>query len=221
MLPPIILCIFLFFSVLANAQDNPHVQVYEEDIKKAQEMATHNLERYRSDVEALLSGRFDKKTGHIQRHPLISDSPAPSHTSTRLFVFVTLSMPDAALHSWIEQTSRAGGVVVIRGFYKNTLSATLKRINEITDNNALDMSGISINPMAFQRLKITHAPTIVLLEDALQPCKKQGCVDAIVPAHDRISGNTTLESALIRLSAEGEVARDKANYHLSILRGGE
>ena len=128
-------------------------------------------------------------------------------------------MPDAALKGWIDETGRAGGVAVIRGFYDNRLSATLARIETVMPAGRQDRFGVAIDPTAFRRFDISAVPAVIVTDAPLPPCQQSGCVGAPLPEHDRISGNITLEGALERLARKGDVAPHVAKGHLERLRG--
>ena len=143
---------------------------------------------------------------------------ARQNTST-LMVFLTLSMPDGALAGWLDQTARAGGVAVIRGFHGDRLSTTLKRLTALQElaPATKTQGGVSIDPTAFARFAVEVAPTVIVSAAPLPPCATQGCAGDPAPAHDRIAGNVTLDYALRRLAAEGDAAPATARRHLTRL----
>ena len=191
--------------------------------REAFEAATENLKAYEA-----LAGEIHQNTQNFYNlvphlPPRIAGelqntaSPSAEARMSRLLVFLTLDMPDQSLKTWLTDIERAGGVAVIRGFYGNRFSTTLKRLNELGEDGAL--AGVQINSTAFKQFGIKVAPVVVVMASALPPCRSRGCADDAPPRHDRITGNITLESALEAISREGEEANAIADHHLARLNG--
>ena len=193
--------------------------------------ATRNIERYRAEIEALVRGApsFTDSRNRLALprsfpgDPLAGMAPpageaARQNTST-LMVFLTLSMPDGALAGWLDQTARAGGVAVIRGFHGDRLSTTLKRLTALQELAPATKThgGVSIDPTAFARFGVEVAPTVIVSAAPLPPCATKGCAGDPAPAHDRIAGNITLDYALRLLAADGDQASGVARHHLTRL----
>ena len=193
--------------------------------REALEIATRNLEKYRGLAEEIHGDvqNFDSLTGQLppeiarELEGFGGRQPSLQERETRLLVFVTLDMPDASLKAIFADVKRAGGVALVRGFYKNKLSATVARLQELGDGK--ESASVQINSTAFKQFDVQIAPVVIVMAGPLLPCRNQGCVGDPIPGHDRIAGNLTLESALELISDEGEEARDIAEKHLGVLRG--
>ena len=210
-----------------------------QEIGRTGAAATRNLERYRADIEALIHGTpsfADRQRRLAAPHSLPGDPLAdmelpashpgemlPGRGGGTLLVFLTLSMPDEALAGWIDETARAGGVVVIRGFYGDRLSATLKRLAALQDQAPAMKrhGGISVDPTAFSRFDVDVAPVVIVSSAPLPPCETNGCAGDPAPPHDRIAGNITLEHALGLLAHSGDAAPQTARRHLALLTTNE
>lgn len=132
-----------------------------------------------------------------------------------LFVtFISLSMPDAALTSIIRDTKKAGGVVMVRGFYGGSYGAFANRVRELFEEG--DEVGISIDPRYFQAVGVYTVPTyaVVMGEPVCD-----GFVCERVPA-DTLSGNISVAAALQLLSDRGELAPLQAKAALVRLERG-
>ena len=209
-----------------------------EEAGKVIEDSNRNLERYRADIEALIRGTpgfADRQRrlavpNTLPGNPLAGMEPPasrpgevlPGQHGTTLMVFLTLSMPDDALVGWIEQTARAGGVAVIRGFYGDKMSTTLKRLAALQEQAPAikGRGGVSVDPTAFSRFDVDVAPVVIVSSAPLPPCHTNGCAGDPAPPHDRIAGNITLEHALTLLARGGDAAPGTARRHLARLEKG-
>ena len=152
---------------------------------------------------------------HQQIPELTLDTAKGQRGDSHIIVFLTLAMPDIALKQWLIQAQRAGVTTAIRGFYKNNLKDTIRRLQDLPSEL---QGGVSIDPMAFRRLGITHAPVVVALSSALPPCETRSCESDGAPAHDRVSGNIGLEAALEILENEGRTIIGQGRAREALVR---
>ncbi len=109
-------------------------------------------------------------------------------------VFASLSMPEASLKALIADTSRAGGVVVFRGFPQNNVKAFgegLKKVVESEDQQP----HLAIDPRLFRAFRVQAVPTFVVASRDYELCEGFDC-SSVAPEHDRMVGNVTVEYAL-------------------------
>ncbi len=124
----------------------------------------------------------------------------------QLIVFASLSMPPKALRALIEDTARAGGVVVFRGFPDNSMRAFTERIGKIVVRQD-DFANIGIDPRLFRAFDVAAVPTYVAVSSDFDLCAGFACRTQ-VPPHDRMVGNVSLEYALTSFAdANGPGAR--------------
>lgn len=155
----------------------------------------------RVDANALASA-----AGDIARASRDEGSAKP------LFVtFVSLSMPDAALTSIIRDTKKAGGVVVVRGFYGGSYGAFANRVRELFEEG--DDVGISVDPRLFQALGVETVPTYAVIMD--EPVCDGFVCDPI--RGDTLSGNISVAAALQLISDHGSLAPMQAKAALKRL----
>ena len=111
-----------------------------------------------------------------------------------LFIaFASLSMPEEALSRMIADTTRAGGVVVFRGFSAGDPRGFIAGIQKVVDQQGA--SNMAIDPRLFRAFNVDRVPTYVALSRDFEPCDQLDCVSQ-APPHDRIGGNVTAEYAL-------------------------
>ena len=137
-------------------------------------------------------------TGDIDFDALVAgaaaNADAPDGSGPLFIVFASLSMPREALSRLIVDTTRAGGVVVFRGFPGNDAKAFVKGMQSVL-RGPEQQAQIAIDPRLFRAFKVSAAPTFVAVSTDFELCSGLNCTSA-VPAHDRMIGNVTLEYAL-------------------------
>jgi len=120
-----------------------------------------------------------------------------------LLIFISFGMPEQSLKLWAIDASRAGGKLLLRGFFENSLQKTAdKTLAVFGEEPNVD---VAINPERFQQFKIEVVPAVVLL----QPKQSLEDRDAI-PDFDVVYGDTTLRAALERISQSGSLEGRKA-----------
>ena len=107
--------------------------------------------------------------------------------------FASLSMPEEALSKMIEDTTKAGGVVVFRGFSAGNPQGFIQGIRKVVDQAGA--SNVAIDPRLFRSFGVDRVPTYVALSSDFEPCDQLDCVTA-PPPHDRIAGNVSVSYVL-------------------------
>lgn len=111
-----------------------------------------------------------------------------------LFIaFASLSMPEQALSRMIADTTRAGGVVVFRGFSAGSPAAFIAGIQKVVEQQGA--SNVAIDPRLFRAFNVDRVPTYIAVSRDFEPCDQLDCVSQ-TPPYDRIAGNITAEYAL-------------------------
>lgn len=111
-----------------------------------------------------------------------------------LFIaFASLSMPEEALSKMIEDTTKAGGVVVFRGFSAGNPQGFIQGIRKVVDQAGA--SNVAIDPRLFRSFGVDRVPTYVALSSDFEPCDQLDCVTP-PPPHDRIAGNVSVSYVL-------------------------
>lgn len=115
-------------------------------------------------------------------------------TAPQFMVFVSTSMPEAALKQIIADTSAAGGVVVFRGFPGNSGKAFIAAISKVVTKDQ-QFASIGIDPRLFRSFDVETVPTMVVSSSDFTPCDGLKC-RTTPPPFDRIVGNVTVRYAL-------------------------
>lgn len=101
------------------------------------------------DIEAL--ARQHAPTPH-QNPDAMRDPPA-------LRIFVTLAMPEVSLRLLVDQAQRAGATLLLRGLKDRSMKQTLASVQALIGTSKVAWQ---IDPEAYTRYGIRHAPTFVL-----------------------------------------------------------
>ena len=135
-----------------------------------------------------------------------------------LFIaFASLSMPEEALSKMIEDTTKAGGVVVFRGFAAGEPQSFIQGIRNVVDQAGA--SNVAIDPRLFRSFEVDRVPTYVAAASNFEPCDQLDCVTA-PPPHDRIAGNISVEYVLKTFRDANGPGAPVARTALQNLRGG-
>lgn len=123
----------------------------------------------------------------------------------RVYVFVTLDMPKQTLKKLAQDMRRVDGALVLRGFYEGSYKKTYQKIAEL----GLTDGHFQINPEAFHKYKIQHAPTFVLVKalGVNESLDMDGC--ALPENYIKISGDVSVSYALEKMLNEVKGIEDK------------
>jgi len=136
--------------------------------------------------------------------------------SDELVVFVSLSMPPAALNRIGEQAKKAGAIVVFRGLKyglrKGAWADSMNALKPIADTGA----DVQINPELFERFNVQAVPTLVVSTSAPQGCQGNQCEGGSVALVGDVSIDYALQTLAPRKDAIGRIARERG----ARIRGG-
>lgn len=119
--------------------------------------------------------------------------PAPATATSAVRIFITLAMPRASLQLLIDQAARSGAVLVLRGLKADSMRQTLTAVADLIGEHRVAWV---IDPEAFTRYRIEHAPTFVLDIDPRASRSTCGTECRIPPGFVSVSGDVSLGHAL-------------------------
>lgn len=146
----------------------------------------------------------------------VGNLDAPRGQAPQFIAFASLSMPEESLKRMIVDVSRAGGVVVFRGFPDNSMKAFQTAIARLVKNEA-DYASIGVDPRLFRAFDVQAVPTYVAVSSDFDLCDGFRC-KTIVPPNDRLTGNVTVEYALASFADGGGAGAKVAAVALGNLR---
>lgn len=120
----------------------------------------------------------------------------------QILVFASSSMPTASLQQWFAQAQLMGAVIVLRGFFHQSLQETRTWLKLFLSQQKDQPFGIEINPVAFEAYGIKQVPAVLVTEKVVQCVSNDDCQ---IPAFDVIYGNMALAQALKIISEKGEL----------------
>ena len=134
-----------------------------------------------------------------------------------LLVFVSFSMPAAALSHLVDQAARTGATLVIRGFTNGSLQQTVARTQRLIGQRKV---GFQIDPQAFDRFAVSAVPTFVLLRAGAmpEPCAAGTCFPTA--SYVSVAGDVSLDYALEFFKRSAPSFNQEAGAFLSKIRGG-
>lgn len=156
------------------------------------------------DFDALI-----KETNDIQKQALAQ--------RPRLIVFVSLSMPEAALKSLLTDTQKAGGIAVLRGLPHSDGEAGKPKLLRLFGNKN-EAAALGIDPRLFRAFAIQSVPSFVIASGDIVLCDGLDCTST-PPPHDRLSGNISLAAALEVFANGDGPGAELAHLHLKKLEG--
>lgn len=148
----------------------------------------------------------------------VGNLDAPRGQAPQFIAFASLSMPEDSLKRMIADVSRAGGVVVFRGFPDNSMKAFTSAIARLVEDEA-DYASIGIDPRLFRAFEVRAVPTYVAVSSDFDLCEGFRCKTS-VPPNDRLTGNVTAEYALSSFADGGGPGARVAAVALGNLRKG-
>ena len=113
-----------------------------------------------------------------------------------LMIFVTLAMPDASLRLLATQAARSGATLLVRGLKDDSMQHTLSAVKKVIGDERVSWH---IDPPAFTRYRIEHAPTFVLVASHATPFASDGSCTSGCARPDSflsVSGDVSLDYAL-------------------------
>ena len=133
----------------------------------------------------------------------------------RFIAFASTSMPPAALRTMIDQVTRAGGVVVLRGLPQNSAKALTAALSKVARPGE-PLTSVGIDPRLFRAFGIEAVPTYVVAGSDFDLCDGFDCTTQ-VPPHDRMTGNVSAAHALETFARGGGPGALLAAQHLARL----
>ena len=128
----------------------------------------------------------------------------------QIFVFVSLSMSDQEMAQILRDAKVFNAQVIVRGFHKGNLKATVDRIRDL--NGIVKGSGVGIDPLRFKMFGIERVPAYVMTTEASTKCIKMPCEP---PKHAFALGSVTLEFVLQNFStSRNEEVKNQAKQFL-------
>lgn len=136
----------------------------------------------------------------------VAGEDKPGYGDARVLVFASFAMPGSSLRQVLLDADRLHAAVVFRGFLDNSVFKTGDALRAALGEGEAP-KGFAIDPTLFSRFHVSAVPVYVVLNAPLASCETADCLQDPLPAHDRLSGNIPLETALTLVAAgQGDAA---------------
>ena len=123
-----------------------------------------------------------------------------AHPPPSVLVFVSFSVPQARLASYVSQVRELDGALVLRGFHEGSLSKTTAKAQESTPK--ADVAWM-IHPDLFRQFHIDKVPTILIADnEGMQPTGEE----ATTTHYAKVEGDVSVEFALRLIKERGNHA---------------
>lgn len=116
-----------------------------------------------------------------------------ARTAPMFIAFASLSMPPESLQRLIADVSKAGGMVVFRGFSPDGGRGFMAALSKAVPQG--EAVHISIDPRLFSAYHVEAVPTYIAASSSFTLCSAPDCWND-PPAFDRLAGNVTTRFAL-------------------------
>lgn len=203
---------------------------FRDDAQALFDYATKNSETHREEAESVVQDGYASiedldvsaiagGDGPFDFDEMVAGAKAgiASPKGAPLFIaFASLSMPEEALSQMIVDTTKAGGVVVFRGFAADNPQDFITGIRNVVDQAGA--SNVAIDPRLFRSFGVDRVPTYVALSRDFEPCDQLDCVTA-PPPHDRIAGNVSVAYVLETFADANGPGAPVSSLALSNIRG--
>ena len=149
----------------------------------------------------------------------LSSQAFVSSGAPHLRVFITLEMPRPSLERLVDQASRTGATLVLRGLKAQSLRETLAAVRPLIEAHSVAWI---IDPEAFVRYQVTVAPTFVLtLDDTSKQADQRQCGSACATPTTFVSvvGDVSLDYALDAIARQRPTTVPTVTALLNRLRG--
>lgn len=157
------------------------------------------------DFDAMIAGADQAASG-------------PKGERPKFIAFASLSMSSASLKAMFRDVTRAGGVVVFRGFKNGSVKDFMAGLAPTLEKGQ-KLDGVGIDPRLFRAFGVTQVPTYVVVSGDFDPCDGFHCT-TMLPSYDRLSGNVTADYVLTTVANGRGPGSAAAKVYLGRLRRG-
>ena len=197
-------------SFIADAKLNEAKQLraYTQFVIEEKQRANSISAPYLEEASLLTHAKSDQIESAIQKSN-IDKKDYPS-----VIIFVSFSMSDESISSYLHDARKIHASVVIRGLINNSFKDTFLKMTNIVKQAG--GGGVELNPPLFKKFSITRVPAVVLLpNDSSRVTGKSSFAES---DFDVIYGDIPLYDALKTIRDHGAVSQKKADELMSLLK---
>ena len=192
----VIISVLIFFTtkpVFANG----YPEISNQDREWVMNLATKSLNSVMEGIkEKYLEYRRSIDTARKQDETEVYKLPDEKAT---LRVFVSSSMSEELLKSYVKAAGRYNAILVFKGLPKGSWQELSRIVALMNDNN--DEIQIQLDDEAFNRFAVKSVPTFVLSK-----ADRQFWQEGVEEVFDRVVGNIGISGALKLMAEKGDLA---------------
>ena len=212
----VLFVIILLFSGVLSAGDNAWLQSIEDEANLRAKAYSDDIRQISatllaSDISVERS-QFNTSIDEIkQKH----EEPIAIHLKkvSQVLVFLSFSMPEKSLHSWLLQCKQSGATPVIRGLIHNSFRETMVAIQTLSKKTGV---GLQLDPILFKTFDVQIVPAIVHIKD-MPPCPAN--MNCKPVDYDSLYGDVSLDYALEKMRSDDEADNQTINGMIHRLNG--
>jgi conjugal transfer pilus assembly protein TrbC len=156
---------------------------------------------YQKDIERIISS-------------LKQDESVKTHLKkvSNVLVFLSFSMPEQSLETWLLQCKQSGATPVIRGLIDNSFKKTVQALQNLSKKTGL---GVQVDPILFKTFAIEQVPAVAYVAEIPDCPLNMNCLPA---RYSKIYGDISLDYALEKMQTDEN--KQELDKPIKRLRGG-
>lgn len=213
----IALCII---STFARANDDTQSFIAETKLNEAKQLQNYTqfaVEAKQHEGSVTSPYLAEAKLAQTKSDQILNDNK-PSDNDIKKYpsviIFVSFSMSDESIASYLRDAKKIHASVVIRGLINNSFKDTFLKMASIV--KLAGGGGVELNPPVFKKFSISRVPAVVVLPSDINVGAGNTPFDKT--DFDVVYGDISLYDALKTVRDHGVVSQKKADELLSLLK---
>ncbi|HGD2626298.1 TPA: type-F conjugative transfer system pilin assembly protein TrbC [Legionella pneumophila] len=174
-----------------------------DDVSQIERQALIQAQKYEKEIQYMSkeltksqqSQKLTQYTTELKQHINRAENIS-THLKkvSSVVVFLSFSMPEQSLKSWLRQCKISGATPVIRGLINNSFKETMVAIKKLSEQSG---TGMQLDPILFQTFHIKQVPAVVFAKD-IPECP--ATMDCKPVDYDVVYGDVSLSYALGKIN---------------------
>lgn len=211
---------FCVISTFARANDDAQSFIADAKLNEAKQLQNYTrfaLEAKQHESSVTAPYLEEAKLAQTKVDHILNDSQ-PNGNDIKKYpsaiIFVSFSMSDESIASYLRDAKKIHASVVIRGLINNSFKDTFLKMATIVKQAG--GGGVELNPRVFKKFSISRVPAIVVLPADVNIGKSN--VPFKTTDFDVVYGDIPLYDTLKTVRDHGAVSQKKADELLSLLK---
>lgn len=209
-----------FISHFAMASDDMQSIIADAKLNEAKQLQKYTpfaMEALQHEKTATAPYLEEAKRAQVKSNQTVdnvqpNDNEIKRHPSS--IIFVSFSMPDESIVSYLRDAKKIHASVVIRGLINNSFKDTFLKMASLVKQAG--GGGVELNPPVFKKFSVSHVPAVVVLPYDRNLITGTTALDQA--DFDVVYGDIPLYDALKTIRDHGAVSMKKADELLFLLK---